>query len=326
MNRRAFITLLGGAAAWPLAARAQQPAMPVIGFLNSGSANTFAHLANAFRQGLKEVGYIEGQNVTTEYRWAESRYDQLPALAADLVKRQVNVIAATGGEQSAVAAKAATTRIPIVFTAGGDPVRQGLVASLNHPGGNLTGMFFLTGAIESKRLGLLRELVPNTAIIGVLLNPNSPAVELQLRDIPDAARAIGQQIVILEANNDRDIDAAFATLVQRRIGALLVAGDPLFSDRRDQIVALAARDSIPTIYYFREFAAAGGLMSYGANLSDVFRQLGIYTGRILKGEKPSDLPVMQPTKFELVVNLKTASSLGLTVPPSLLALADEVIE
>ena len=298
--------------------------MPVIGFLNSGSANTFAHLANAFRQGLKEVGYIEGQNVTIEYRWAESRYDQLPALAADLVKRQVNVIAATGGEQSAVAAKAATTRIPIVFTAGGDPVKQGLVASLNHPGGNLTGMFFLTGAIESKRLGLLRELVPNTAIIGVLLNPNSPAVELQLRDIPDAARAIGQ--LILEANNDRDIDAAFATLVQRRIGALLVAGDPLFSNRRDQIVALAARNSIPTIYYFREFAAAGGLMSYGANLSDVFRQLGIYAGRILKGEKPSDLPVMQPTKFELVVNLKTASSLGLTVPPSLLALADEVIE
>ena len=300
--------------------------MPVIGFLNSGSANTFAHLANAFRQGLKEVGYIEGQNVTIEYRWAESRYDQLPALAAHLVKRQVNVIAATGGEQSAVAAKAATTRIPIVFTAGGDPVKQGLVASLNHPGGNLTGMFFLTGAIESKRLGLLRELVPNTAIIGVLLNPNSPAVELQLRDIPDAARAIGQRIVILEANNDRDIDAAFATLVQRRIGALLVAGDPLFSNRRDQIVALAARNSIPTIYYFREFAAAGGLMSYGANLSDVFRQLGIYAGRILKGEKPSDLPVMQPTKFELVVNLKTASSLGLTVPPSLLALADEVIE
>ena len=213
-----------------------------------------------------------------------------------------------------------------MFTAGGDPVKQGLVASLNHPGGNLTGMFFLTGAIESKRLGLLRELVPNTAIIGVLLNPNSPAVELQLRDIPDAARAIGQRIVILEANNDRDIDAAFATLVQRRIGALLVAGDPLFSNRRDQIVALAARNSIPTIYYFREFAAAGGLMSYGANLSDVFRQLGIYAGRILKGEKPSDLPVMQPTKFELVVNLKTASSLGLTVPPSLLALADEVIE
>jgi putative ABC transport system substrate-binding protein len=327
MRRREFISLLGGAAAvWPLAARAQQPAMPVIGFLNSGSANTFAHLANAFRQGLKEVGYIEGQNVTIEYRWAESRYDQLPALAADLVKRQVNVIAATGGEQSAIAAKAATTRIPIVFTAGGDPVKQGLVASLNHPGGNLTGMFFLTGAIESKRLGLLRELVPNAAIIGVLLNPNSPAVELQLRDIPDAARAIGQRIVILEANNDRDIDAAFATLVQRQIEALLVAGDPLFSNRRDQIVALAARNSIPTIYYFRDFDAAGGLMSYGANLSDVFRQLGIYTGRILKGEKPSDLPVMQPTKFELVVNLKTASSLGLTVPPSLLAIADEVIE
>jgi putative ABC transport system substrate-binding protein len=326
VNRRAFTMLLGGAAAWPLAARAQQPAMPVLGFLNTGSSLSFAHLANAFRQGLKETGYIEGQNVMIEYRWAESRYDQLPVLAADLVKRQVNVIAATGGEQSVVAAKAATTRIPIVFIAGGDPVRQGLVASLNQPGGNLTGMSFLTGAIESKRLGLLREFVPNAATIGVLLNPTSPAAELELRDIPDAARAIGQKIVILEASNEWDIDAAFATLIQRQIGALLVASDPLFSNRRDQIVALAARYSLPTIYYLREFTAAGGLMSYGANLVDAFRQLGIYAGRILKGENPADLPVMQPTKFELVINLKTAKSLGLTVPDKLLALADEVIE
>jgi putative ABC transport system substrate-binding protein len=327
VKRREFITLLGGtAAALPVVAGAQQAAMPVIGFLNTGSPNTFAHLTASFREGLKEAGYIEGQSCAIEYRWAESRFDQLPALATELVKRQVNVIAATGGEQSAVAAKAASTKIPIVFTAGGDPVRQGLVASLNHPGGNLTGMFFLTGAIESKRLGLLRELVPNAAIIGVLLNPNSPAAELQLKDIPDAAHAIGQTIAILEARTEWEIDAAFATLIQRQIGALLVASDPLFSNRRDQIVALASRYSVPTIYYLREFAAAGGLVSYGANLVDAFRQLGIYTGRILSGEKPADLPVMQPTKFELVVNIKTASSLGLSVPPTLLALADEVIE
>jgi len=254
MKRREFITLLGGAAAaWPLAARAQQPAMPVIGFLNTGSSSSFAHLANAFRQGLKEAGYIEGQNVAIEYRWAESRYDQLPALAAELVNRQVAVIIATGGEPSAVAAKAATTKIPIVFTAGDDPVRQGLVASLNQPGGNLTGMFFLTGAIESKRFGLLRELVPNTAIIGVLLNPNSPAAKLQLQDIPDAARSIGQEIVILKASNEREVDAAFAALAQRQIGALLVASDPFFTNRRDQILALASRYSVTAIYYLREF-------------------------------------------------------------------------
>jgi putative ABC transport system substrate-binding protein len=324
--RREFIGALAGAAAWPLAVRAQQAAMPAVGFLNSGSRISFAHLTNSFLQGLKEAGYIEGQNVAIEYRWAEGRFDQLPVLAADLVNRQVSVIAATGGEQSAVAAKAATTSIPIVFTAGGDPVRQGLVASLNRPGGNLTGMFFLTGAIESKRLGLLRELVRNSAIIGVLLNPGSPAAELELRDIPDAARGIGQKIMIVEAGSERGIDAAFATLVQRQIGALLVASDPLFSNRRDQIVALAARYSLPTMYYLREFAAAGGLMSYGASLVDAFRQLGVYTGRILNGEKPADLPVMQPAKFELVLNLKTAATLGLQIPDKLLALADEVIE
>jgi putative ABC transport system substrate-binding protein len=326
VGRREFIATLGGAAAWPLAARAQKSAMPVIGFLNSGSADAFAHLAAAFRQGLQEAGYVEGQNVVIEYRWAEGRYDLLPLLAADLVKRQANVIAATGGEQSVVAAKAATTRTPIVFTAGGDPVRQGLVSSLNRPGGNLTGVYFQTGAIESKRLGLLRDLVPNTAIIGVLLNPNSPAAEPELRDIPDAARAVGQKIVILEANNEQGIDATFATLAKRHIGALLVASDPLFSNRRDQIVALAARYSLPTTYYSREFTAAGGLMSYGANLADAFRQAGIYTARVLNGEKPADLPVMQPTKFELVINLQTGRSLGLTIPDKLLALADEVIE
>jgi ABC-type uncharacterized transport system substrate-binding protein len=327
LNRRELMTLVGGVAvAWPLAARAQKSAMPVIGFLNSGSADAFAHLAAAFRQGLQEAGYVEGQNVVIEYRWAEGRYDLLPLLAADLVKRQANVIAATGGEQSVVAAKAATTRTPIVFTAGGDPVRQGLVSSLNRPGGNLTGVYFQTGAIESKRLGLLRDLVPNTAIIGVLLNPNSPAAEPELRDISDAARAVGQKIVILEANNEQGIDATFATLTKRHIGALLVASDPLFSNRRDQIVALAARYLVPTTYYSREFTAAGGLMSYGANLADAFRQAGIYTARVLNGEKAADLPVMQPTKFELVINLQTARSLGLTIPDKLLALADEVIE
>jgi putative tryptophan/tyrosine transport system substrate-binding protein len=327
LRRREFITLLGGAVAWPLAARAQQqPAMPVIGFLNSGSPNPFAHLAHAFHQGLKEAGYIEGQNVTIEYRWAESRYDQLPALAAELVSRHVTVIAATGGEASAVAAKAATTRIPIVFTAGGDPVKQGLVASLNQPGGNLTGIFFLTAAIESKRLGLLRELVPNAELIGALVNPNSPGAELELRDIPDAARAIGQQIVILKTANESEIGAAFATLAQQRIGALLVASDPFFTNQRDQILTLAARYSVPAIYFVREFAVAGGLMSYGANLADAYRQAGVYAGRILKGEKPAELPVMQSTKFELVINLKTAKTLGLDVPDRLLALADEVIE
>ena len=257
MRRREFIMLLGSAATLrPFATHAQQAPIPIIGFLNSGSAGAFAHLANAFGQGLKETGYVEGQNVVIEYRWAEGRYHLLPAMVADLLKRQVNVIAATGGEQSVVAAKAATTTTPIVFTAGGDPVRQGLVSSLNRPGGNLTGVYFQTAAIESKRLGLLRDLVPNTAIIGVLWNPNSPAAEPELRGISEAAHAVRQEIVILEAKNERDIDATFATLVKRQIGALLVASDPLFSNRRDQIVALAAQYSLPTIYYSREFTAS----------------------------------------------------------------------
>jgi putative ABC transport system substrate-binding protein len=327
LKRREFIALLGGAAVgWPLATHARQAALPVIGFLNSGSPNAFAHLVTAFHVGLKETGYVEGQNVAIEYRWAESRYDQLPALAADLVSRRVAVIAATGGDQSAVAAKVATKSIPIVFTAGGDPVRQGLVARLNQPSGNLTGISILTAAIESKRFGLLREMVPNAEVIGALVNPDSPGAELELRDIPEAAHAIGQQIVILRTRNQSEIDAAFATLAQQRIGALLVASDPFFTNHRDQILALAARYSVPAIYYLREFAAAGGLMSYGANLVDAFRQVGVYTGRILKGEKPADMPVIQPTKFEFVVNLKTAMALGLAVPPTLLATADEVIE
>jgi putative ABC transport system substrate-binding protein len=327
INRRDFIGLLGGTvAAWPLAVRAQQPAMPVIGFLSSQSAAPFAPLTDAFRQGLKEAGFVEGQNVAIEYRWAEGQFDHLPALAADFVARQVTVIVATGGEPSVFAAKAATTRIPIVFTAGGDPVTQGLVASLNRPGGNLPGMFFLATALESKRLGLLRELVPNAATIAVLSNPNSPRAAPQLKDIQEAARAAGQQITILNGSSEADIDTSFATIVQQRIGALLVAADPFFSNRRDHILALAARHAVPAIYYLREFAALGGLMSYGASLSDAFRQVGIYTGRILKGEKPNDLPIMQPTKFELAINLRTAKALGLTIPPTLLALADEVIE
>ena len=326
-RRREFMVLLGGAAfAWPLAGRSQQPAVPVIGFLNSGSPENFAHLVTAFREGLREIGYLEGQNVAIEYRWAESQYDRLPSLAAELVSREVSVIAATGGEPSALAAKAATTRIPIVFIAGADPVRQGLVTSLNRPGGNLTGIFFLTEAIESKRLGLLRELASNAGVIGVLLNPNSPGAETELTDIPEAAKAIGQSIVILRARDEHDIDAILKGLGERRIGALMVASDPLFTNRRDHILAFASRYAVPTMSYLREFAVAGGLMSYGANLSDAFRQVGLYVGKILKGAKPADLPVLQPTKFELVINLKTAKALGLTVPPSLLARADEVIE
>jgi putative ABC transport system substrate-binding protein len=327
MRRRDFISILGAASvAWPLAARAQQPAMPVIGFLSSGSPGPFAHLADAFRQGLTEADFVERRNVTVEYRWAESRYDRLPALAVELVSRQVAVIAATGGDQSAVAAKSATTKIPIVFSAGADPVKQGLVASLNRPGGNLTGTFFLTAAIEAKRLGLLSELAPNADVIGALVNPNSPEREVELHDIPNAARAVGKDILILKTGDDHEINAAFATLAQRRIGALFVASDPFFTNRRAYILALAARYSIPAIYYLREFAAAGGLMSYGASLADAYRHVGIYTGRILKGEKPADLPIIQPTKYELVINLKTAKALGLTVPDKLLALADEVIE
>ena len=327
MKRRDFITLLGGAAAaWPLAARAQQPAMPVIGFLSGRWPGEAASAVDAFRQGLGEFGYIEGQNVTIEYRWAEGHYDRLPALAAELVARQVAVIAATGGEASGLAAKAATATIPIVFTMGGDPVKLGLVVSLNKPGGNVTGVTFIVGDIATKRLGLLRQLVPNATTIAMLVNPNFPATSAEVRDVQAAARTIGLEIDLLPASTSREIDAALATFVRKRPDALFVGGDPFLLGQRNQIASRAARNAVPAIYAQREFVAAGGLISYGANLADGYRQVGIYAARILKGEKPANPPVVQPTKFEMAINVKTAKALGLQIPDKLLALADEVIE
>jgi ABC-type uncharacterized transport system substrate-binding protein len=326
MRRRKFIALLGGGAVpWPLAVVAQQPAMPVVGFLSTLSpSNMAANVMNEFRQGLKEAGFAEGQNVKIEYRWAEGHYDRLPALAADLVRRQVAVIAATGGEPSPQVVKAATQTIPIVFMANGDPVAAGLVASLDRPGGNLTGVTIFGMMAAGKRLELLRQLMPKAGTIAYLMNPNNPNREFD--NVQAAARSVGQQILVLNADGSREIDTAFATIAQQGVAALVVASDPLFFDRRDQLIALAARQAVPAIYYLRAFSQAGGLLSYGNNLADMYRQVGTYTGRVLNGESPADLPVMQSTKFELVINLKTAKALGLEIPATLIAIADEVIE
>ncbi|HKF11751.1 MAG TPA: ABC transporter substrate-binding protein [Xanthobacteraceae bacterium] len=328
MGRREFIALLGsGVAGWPLAARAQQAAMPVIGFLNVASPDGYADLLRAFHQGLKDTGYVEGENVAIVYRWAEGQYPRLPELAAELVRRQVAVIAATGGIPSPLAAKAATTTVPIVFVTGGDPVRDGLVASLNRPGGNMTGINFLAGELAAKRLELLRELVPAAARVAVLVDPaNAEITGPTLRDVEAAARAMGLQIQVLNANTSREIDAAFATVVRERPDALFVGPGPVFVDRRVQVALLAARSGVPAIYVVREQAVAGGLMSYGASVADAYRQVGVYTGRILKGAKPADLPVVRSSKFELVINHQTARMLGLEIPPTLIARADEVIE
>jgi putative ABC transport system substrate-binding protein len=324
MKRREFITLLGGAATWPLAAHAQQPA---IGFLHSASHETSVSFVAGLKRGLmEEAGFVEGQDVAIEYRWAQGRYESLPALAAELLRRPVSVIVAGGGPPSALAVKAATSTTPVVFTSGTDPVKLGIVESLNRPGGNLTGVVFFNSALAAKRLELLRELAPRATVIGFLTNPGNPETPPEVKDARDAARALGLELQVLSVRNERDIDSVFATTTERRLEGLVTASDPFLGSRRDQVAALAARQALPAISYIREFAAAGGLASYGNSISDAYRQAGVYVARILKGAKPGELPVVQPVKFELIINLKTAKALGLTVPLTLLARADEVIE
>ena len=326
MRRRVFIAGLSGALAWPLAARAQQPSTPVIGFLSGRAPEESAHLVEAYRRGLKEGDFVEGQNLTIEFRWARGDYSRLPALAADLVSRNVTVISAIGGDLSPLAAKAATATIPIIFSFGGDPVYAGLIASFNRPGGNATGISTSVNLMEPKRLGLLRELAPGVALIGALINPNFEPAVRQARDLEDAARALGQPIIFAKASTDEELEAAFASLVRDRIGALLVAADPFFDIQRDRIIAFAAQRRLPTIYQFREFALAGGVMSYGQNFAEIYRQNGLYTVKVLNGAKPADLPVQQVDKFELVINLKAAKAQGIAISANLLSLADEVIE
>jgi putative ABC transport system substrate-binding protein len=326
MRRREFIALLGGGAAtWPLVARAQQ-SLPVIGWLSARSPAEAASVLQAFRQGLGQAGYFEGKNVIIEYRWAEGRYERLPALAAELVSRHVTVIAATGGEPSPLAAKAATSAIPIVCTLGGDPVETGLVASLNRPGGNITGTTIMTLEMASKRVDLIRQVAPNAASVAMLINPKFPPASAEAREVQNAARSLGIDINLLNASTESEIDAVFTTIVEKKNGALIIGTDPLLLGQRDQLVRLAARHMIPTIYFLREFVEAGGLMSYGPNIANGYRQAGVYTGLILNGANPAVLPIVRPTQFQLYLNLKTAKSLGLQIPPLLLALADEVIE
>jgi putative ABC transport system substrate-binding protein len=328
MRRREFITLLGGAVATPLEARAQQPAIPVVGFLHIYSPDDEAarRYVAAFQQGLKEAGFAEGQNVAVEYRWAQGHYDRLPGLAADLVRRQVAVLAATGGEPSPQVAKAATQTIPIVFTANGDPIAQGLVPNLNRPGGNITGVTIYGAAAVTKRLQLLHELVPQVAVIGFLMNPNHPNSNIEMEAAQMAARSLRKEMLVFNASSETELDAAFASMAQQRVGALIGGSDTFFITRRDQIISLAAHYRIPAIYYVREYAQAGGLMAYGNKISDMYRLVGVYVGRILKGEKPGDLPVQESTKFELMINLKAAKALGIEIPISMQLLADEVIE
>jgi putative ABC transport system substrate-binding protein len=326
MKRREVVTILGGIAAWPLAARGQQRTMPVVGFLQSASQGGTAHMLAAFHSGLREVGYIEGQNVGIIYRYADGQYDRLPVLAAELVRSQVAVLAATGGDAAVLAARAATATIPIVIITGSDPVALGYVASLNRPGGNVTGVVLLSSNLGAKRVGLLRQFVPKADAFGVLVNPTYPVSAAQLAEVQAAAATINVRLITASASADRDFDPAFAALLQQGAGALLVSADPFFNSRRDQIVALAARYAVPAIYEWREYAVAGGLLSYGTSLTEAYRLAGVYAGRVLRGEKPAELPVMQTTKFELVINLKTAKTLGLAVPDGLVLAADEVIE